>query len=99
MSPATRVVASALGTVFLLVWLWRLPLGARALPVSLMLLLGGAIGNLADRIRLGYVVDFVDVHYNNWHWPAFNVADSAIVIGVTLMLAESLLPPRTPPGK
>ena len=67
----------------------------KALP---MLLLGGAIGNLADRIRLGYVVDFVDVHYNNWHWPAFNVADSAIVIGVTLMLAESLLPPRTPPA-
>ncbi|MEX0915899.1 MAG: signal peptidase II, partial [Wenzhouxiangellaceae bacterium] len=58
-----------------------------------------AIGNLADRIRLGYVVDFIDLHYNNWHWPAFNVADSAIVIGVTLMLIESLLPPRAPPGK
>src|SRR6056297_894307 len=86
-------------SVFLLIWLWRLPLTARALPVSLMLLLGGAIGNLADRIRLGYVVDFIDVHYNNWHWPAFNVADSAIVIGVTLMLIESMLPPRTPPGK
>ena len=86
-------------SVFLLVWLWRLPLTARALPVALMLLLGGAIGNLADRIRLGYVVDFIDVHYNNWHWPAFNIADSAIVIGVTLMLIESLLPPRKPPGK
>ncbi|HKL53041.1 MAG TPA: signal peptidase II, partial [Wenzhouxiangellaceae bacterium] len=86
-------------SVFLLVWLWRLPLTARALPVALMLLLGGAIGNLADRIRLGYVVDFIDVHYNDWHWPAFNIADSAIVIGVTLMLIESLLPPRKPPGK
>ena len=63
-----------------------------------MLLLGGAVGNLVDRIRLGYVVDFIDVHYNNWHWPAFNVADSAIVIGVILMLIESLLPPRRPPG-
>ena len=86
-------------SIFLLVWLWRLPLAARALPVSLTLLLGGAIGNLVDRIRLGYVVDFIDVHYNSWHWPAFNIADSAIVIGVTLMLIESLLPPRKPPGK
>lgn len=84
---------------FLLAWLWRLPLTARALPVALMLVLGGAIGNLVDRIRLGYVVDFIDLHYSNWHWPAFNVADSAIVIGVTLMLVESLLPPRKPPAK
>lgn len=89
--------ASAIG-IFLLVWLWRLPLTARALPVALMLLLGGAVGNLIDRIRLGYVVDFVDLHYAGWHWPAFNVADSAIVIGVTLMLIESLLPPRSPPS-
>lgn len=86
-------------SIFLLVWLWRLPLAARALPVSLMLLLGGAVGNLVDRIRFGYVVDFIDVHYNNWHWPAFNIADSAIVIGVILMLIESLLPPRSSPGK
>lgn len=84
-------------SVFLLLWLWRLPLTARLLPVSLMLILGGAIGNLVDRVRLGYVVDFIDVHYNNWHWPAFNVADSAIVIGVALMLAESLMAPRRPP--
>ncbi|MDT8450005.1 MAG: signal peptidase II [Wenzhouxiangellaceae bacterium] len=89
--------ASAIG-ILLLIWLWRLPLTARALPVALMLLLGGAVGNLIDRIRLGYVVDFVDLHYAGWHWPAFNVADSAIVIGVTLMLIESLLPPRSPPA-
>ncbi|MDT8438483.1 MAG: signal peptidase II [Wenzhouxiangellaceae bacterium] len=81
-------------SVFLLVWLWRLPLSARALPVALMLILGGAIGNLADRFRLGYVVDFIDLHYAGWHWPAFNIADSAIVIGVTLMLVESLFPPH-----
>jgi signal peptidase II len=84
-------------SLFLVIWLWRLPLSARLLPAALMLVLGGAIGNLADRIRLGYVVDFIDLHYNNWHWPAFNIADSAIVIGVTLMLIESLLPPRPPP--
>ncbi len=93
------VVASGI-SVFLLAWLWRIPLQARALPAALMLLLGGAIGNLVDRVRLGYVVDFIDVHYAGWHWPAFNIADSAIVIGIALMLIESLLPPRgvpTPP--
>ena len=92
------VVASGI-SVFLVIWLWRLPLSARLLPAALMLILGGAIGNLVDRVRLGYVVDFIDLHYNNWHWPAFNLADSAIVIGVTLMLVESLLPPRKPPEK
>lgn len=91
------VVASGI-SVFLLGWLWRLPLAARALPVALMLVLGGAIGNLIDRIRFGYVVDFIDLHYAGWHWPAFNLADSAIVVGVGLMLLESLFPPRTPPG-
>lgn len=84
-------------SLFLLIWLWRLPLTARLLPVALMLILGGAIGNLVDRVTLGYVVDFIDLHYGGWHWPAFNIADSAIVIGVTLMLAESLMPPRKPP--
>lgn len=91
------VVASAI-SVFLVIWLWRLPLQARALPAALSLLLGGAIGNLVDRIQLGYVVDFIDVHYAGWHWPAFNLADSAIVIGIGLMMIESLLPPRRPPS-
>ncbi len=89
------VVASVI-SVFLLVWMWRLPLQARALPAALALVLGGAIGNLVDRATLGYVVDFIDVHYAGWHWPAFNLADSAIVIGVGLMMIESLLPPRAP---
>ncbi len=90
------VVASGI-SLFLLAWMWRIPLRARALPAALMLLLGGAIGNLVDRVRLGYVVDFIDVHYGGWHWPAFNIADSAIVIGIVLMLIESLLPPRGAP--
>jgi signal peptidase II len=91
-------IAFAVGiSGFLVLWLWRLPLGARLLPAALMLVLGGAIGNLVDRVRLGYVVDFIDLHYGDWHWPAFNIADSAIVIGATLMLIEALLPPRNPP--
>jgi signal peptidase II len=51
--------------------------------------LSGAVGNLIDRVAYGYVIDFLDVYYQNWHWPAFNIADSAITIGVILMLADS----------
>jgi signal peptidase II len=85
----------ALGiSVVLLIWLWRLPNRSRLLPSALMLVLGGAIGNLIDRLRFGYVVDFVDLHYQGWHWPAFNVADSAIVLGVLLLLVDGFLPRR-----
>ncbi len=81
-------------SVVLLIWLWRLPNRSRLLPTALSLVLGGAIGNLIDRVRFGYVVDFIDVHYAGYHWPAFNVADSAIVIGVILILIEGFLPRR-----
>lgn len=57
---------------------------------ALMLVLGGALGNLLDRLRYGVVIDFLDFHWGNYHWPAFNVADSAICIGVTLLLLRSL---------
>jgi signal peptidase II len=73
-------------------------LGTRIVPQggwlgrgALGLVLGGALGNLVDRWRLGAVVDFVDVHWRDWHWPAFNVADAAITVGVTLLAAELLL--------
>ena len=56
---------------------------------GLALVLGGAIGNLYDRIKLGYVVDFLNFHVNDWYWPAFNVADSAICVGVALLLWDS----------
>jgi signal peptidase II len=62
--------------------------------LAVAFIFGGAIGNLIDRVRFGAVVDFVDVHWRGWHWPAFNVADSAITVGVTL-LALRLLSPRT----
>ncbi len=58
---------------------------------SVALLFGGAVGNLIDRARLGAVVDFVDVYYNGYHWPAFNVADSAITIGVIFLALRFLL--------
>lgn len=61
--------------------------------LGLALLLGGAIGNLYDRLTLGYVVDFLSFHVNDWFWPAFNVADSAICVGVALLLIDSFKKP------
>ena len=63
--------------------------------VGLALILGGAIGNLYDRITLGYVVDFLNFHVNNHYWPAFNVADSAICVGVGLLLLDSFKASKT----
>ncbi len=63
--------------------------------LGLALVLGGAIGNLYDRITLGYVVDFLNFHINNHFWPAFNVADSAICVGVGLLLLDSFKSPKT----
>jgi signal peptidase II len=71
------------------VWLYRLQKHETLMAVALALILGGAIGNLIDRVAYGYVIDFLDVYYQDWHWPAFNIADSAICIGVGLMLLES----------
>jgi len=62
----------------------------KALLISLSLILGGAIGNLIDRLRLGEVIDFIDLHWYDIHWPAFNVADSAISIGVALLFIQML---------
>ncbi|MCK5120521.1 MAG: signal peptidase II [Methylococcales bacterium] len=74
----------------LIVWLYRLKKHETLLAIALALVLGGAIGNLIDRLAYGYVIDFLDVYYQSWHWPAFNVADMAISLGVFLMILESL---------
>jgi len=76
-------------SVVLTVWLYRLKSHETLLAVALALVLGGAIGNLIDRLAYGYVIDFLDVYYQTWHWPAFNVADMAISGGVFLMLLEN----------
>jgi len=62
----------------------------RPLCVALSFILGGALGNILDRLMYGAVVDFIDVHYANWHWPAFNIADSAICIGAGLIIWSEL---------
>lgn len=77
----------AVGVGVLIVgWLARLPRRAVWQVTALGLILGGAIGNLIDRIRLGMVVDFLDFHYAGLHWPAFNVADAAITVGAVLLV-------------
>jgi len=65
--------------------------GEPLMCAGLALIMGGALGNLIDRLRYGYVVDFLDFHAFGWHWPAFNVADSAITIGAGVLILESLL--------
>jgi signal peptidase II len=68
--------------------------GRRMLCAGLALILGGAIGNVIDRLRFGEVVDFLDFHAMGWHWPAFNVADSAITVGALLLILEGLVHER-----
>src|SRR5512145_2018363 len=94
------VVALSLGALIVLarVAMRILTPGGALDRLAVGLVFGGAVGNLIDRARFGAVVDFVDVHYRGWHWPAFNVADSAITVGVALlalrlMTERSALPP------
>ena len=72
-------------------WLWRIrDRRYLVLATGLSLVLGGAVGNLIDRIRLGYVTDFIQVWFGNWPFPSFNVADSAITVGAVLLIIDSL---------
>lgn len=87
-------VVSLLALGAIAFYAWKLPAGSRLPRVALALIMGGAVGNLLDRLRLGYVVDFVDVFWGAHHWPAFNVADSAISIGVALLLLDILRHPQ-----
>ena len=85
-------LVAAVITVVLVVWLVRAP--ERMVASALGLIIGGAIGNVVDRLRFGAVFDFLDVHALGWHWPAFNVADAAISIGVFLLLLDALFAPK-----
>lgn len=82
-SGVALAVSTGLG-----VWLSRID---RRLPaLALGLIIGGALGNVIDRLRLGWVIDFIDFHVNTWHWPAFNIADASIVVGVGALLIDGL---------
>jgi len=65
--------------------------GQRLFSFALACILGGAVGNVIDRVMYGYVVDFLDFHYGGWHFPAFNAADSAITLGATCLILDELL--------
>lgn len=82
-SAFALVVSAGLG-----IWLYRT---RRKWPaLALGLIIGGALGNVIDRLRLGWVIDFIDFHVNTWHWPAFNIADAAITVGVGMLLIDGL---------
>jgi signal peptidase II len=82
--------ALALGVSIFIIWMLSRNASQRLFCWSLSLILGGAIGNLIDRLAYGHVIDFLDFHVGGWHWPAFNVADSAITIGAALFVLDEL---------
>lgn len=82
---AISIVAS-----LFIVWMLRRHPSQRLFCWSLALILGGALGNLIDRVAYGHVIDFLDFHVAGWHWPAFNVADSAITVGAILFVLDEL---------
>ncbi len=90
------VVLAAVISAVLIIWMRRLAQTAKLEAISLALIIGGAIGNVLDRLIYGYVIDFIDVYAGSYHWPAFNVADSAICIGAVLLIIDSF---RKPAGQ
>jgi signal peptidase II len=95
-SPVTvrniLIAFSAVAVLILLAMLWQVGRNLTVSSVALALILGGAFGNLYDRVRYHYVVDFLEVHIHTYHWPDFNVADSCICIGACLLLIEIFRP-------
>jgi signal peptidase II len=77
-------------STFIVLWLYKLKPSESWLAIALVLILGGALGNVWDRVYLGYVVDFIDIYFHQWHWPAFNIADSAITVGAVMLLIDGL---------
>ena len=75
----------------LILWLLKSHAGQKLFAFAMVCILGGAIGNVIDRVRFGYVVDFLDFHWHGWHFPAFNVADSAITVGAACLILDELL--------
>ena len=77
-------------SVVIFLWIKKLEQHEKWQAIALALILGGAVGNVIDRIWLGYVVDFIQIYYQQWYWPAFNIADSAISIGVVMIIIDSI---------
>ena len=88
------IVMSVLALGIVMALLWRQQAGARRSGIGLALILGGAVGNLFDRMMHGSVVDFLDFYLGSFHWPTFNVADTAIVVGAGLLVLDMLVAPK-----
>ncbi len=88
------VVLALVVSVMIMVWMKRLQGQEKLSGIALALILGGALGNVWDRIQLGYVVDFIDFYYQSWHFPVFNLADSAITLGAILLIIDTFLASR-----
>jgi signal peptidase II len=82
------ILISVCAIICILIYLIKLPVGVELYSMSLIM--GGAVGNLIDRFKTGKVIDFIDIFVGGWHWPAFNVADSALTVGITLFIIASL---------
>lgn len=93
-APLFFVLLAVAISIGILIWLRRNPDHERLTAISLCLILGGALGNAIDRATRGHVIDFIDVYAASWHWPAFNVADSAITVGALLILLDMFLQGR-----
>lgn len=91
------IAATAFAVIAVLAYLYHLP-GRGPAPCGLGLVLGGAVGNLIDRARFGYVVDFLDVHLRGYHWPAFNAADIGITVGIVLLVIDMFVWSREDTG-
>lgn len=89
-SPLFFITLGLIVGVGVLIWLRMNKTGERLVAIGLVCIQGGALGNVIDRATRGYVVDFIDVFAGSWHWPAFNVADSAIVIGAGLLILDMM---------
>lgn len=102
LSPQPRLAFWLFSTIavvmsaIILVWLYRLPRAHRSTACALSLVLGGAVGNLIDRFVHGHVIDFLDFYYQSWHFPAFNIADSAIFVGAVLLCLATFF--KRPPA-
>ncbi len=83
-------VLAAIVSIVLVVWLRRLPPQEKWMAAALALVLGGAVGNLIDRLMYGYVVDFIELYYKDWYYPAFNIADAAITVGAVMLVVDTL---------
>tara|TARA_B110000459_G_C16609199_1_gene495204 strand:- start:855 stop:1307 length:453 start_codon:yes stop_codon:yes gene_type:complete len=85
------LLISLIVSIILAAWLYRLKKTQFFMSLSLSLILGGAIGNLIDRIFLGYIIDFIDIFYKSYHWPVFNIADASITLGVAIFIINNLV--------